>query len=154
MIEGVTITELSKIEDHRGTIFPMLRADAKIFKSFGEIYFSLAYPGVIKGWHEHTKQVQNYAVIDGMIKLMDSKVYNPTNIGNPTEITILQLAEKIREKINPELKLIFKALPENDPMQRKPDITKAKNELNWEPKINIEQGLDITIKWFRENIIF
>ena len=53
-----------------------------------------------------------------------------------------------------ELKLIFKALPENDPMQRKPDITKAKNELNWEPKINIEQGLDITIKWFRENIIF
>ena len=92
-------------------------------------------------------------LIDGMIKLMDSKVYSPTNIGNPTETTILELAEKIREKINPDLKLIFKALPEDDPMQRKPDITKAKNELNWEPKINIEKGLDRTIKWFKENII-
>ena len=92
-------------------------------------------------------------LIDGMIKLMDSKVLLPTNIGNPTETTILELAEKIREKINPDLKLIFKALPEDDPMQRKPDITKAKSELNWEPKINIEKGLDRTIKWFKENII-
>ena len=63
-------------------------------------------------------------LIDGMIKLMDSKVYSPTNIGNPTETTILELAEKIREKINPDLKLIFKDLPEDDPMHRKPDITK------------------------------
>ena len=93
-------------------------------------------------------------LIDGMIKLMDSKVYSPINIGNPSEITILELAEKIREKINPELKLIFKPLPEDDPMQRKPDITKAKNELNWEPKINIEDGLNRTIKWFKENITF
>ena len=93
-------------------------------------------------------------LIDGMIKLMDSKFYSPINIGNPSEITILELAEKIREKINPELKLIFKPLPEDDPMQRKPDITKAKNELNWEPKIDIEDGLNRTIKWFKENIIF
>ena len=93
-------------------------------------------------------------LIDGMIKLMDSKVYSPINIGNPSEITILELAEKIREKINPDLKLIFKTLPEDDPMQRKPDITKAKTELNWEPKINIENGLNRTIKWFKENIIF
>ena len=92
-------------------------------------------------------------LIDGMIKLMDSKVYSPINIGNPSEITILELAEKIREKINPDLKLIFKALPEDDPMQRKPDITKAKIELNWEPKINIEKGLNKTIRWFKENTI-
>ncbi len=70
MIEGVIITKLKKIPDERGSIFHMLRSDDPHFKKFGEIYFSLAYPGVIKGWHEHTKQVQNYAVIDGMIKLV------------------------------------------------------------------------------------
>ena len=122
MIHDVKITPLKIIADDRGKVMHMLRSDDPHFKKFGEIYFSLAYPGVIKGWHEHTKQEQNYAVIDGMIKLMDSKVYYPTNIGNPTETTILELAEKIREKINPELKLIFKALPEDDPMQRKPSL--------------------------------
>ena len=63
------------------------------------------------------------------------------------------MAEKIREKINPDLKLILKLLPEDDPMQRKPDM-KAKNELNLRPTINIENGLNRTIKWFKENIIF
>jgi len=70
MIEDVIITKLKKIPDERGSIYHMLRRDDKHFKEFGEIYFSLAYPGVIKGWHEHTKQIQNYAVIDGMIKLV------------------------------------------------------------------------------------
>ena len=70
MIEGVVITKLKKIPDERGSIYHMLRKDDKHFIEFGEIYFSLAYPGVVKGWHEHTKQTQNYAVIDGMIKLV------------------------------------------------------------------------------------
>ena len=70
MIEGVIITKLKKIPDERGAIFHMLRNDDPHFKKFGEIYFSIAYPGIIKGWHEHTKQVQNYAVVDGMIKLV------------------------------------------------------------------------------------
>ena len=70
MIEGVIVTKLKKIPDERGAIFHMLRNDDPHFKKFGEIYFSIAYPGIIKGWHEHTKQVQNYAVVDGMIKLV------------------------------------------------------------------------------------
>ncbi len=70
MIEGVTITELSKIEDHRGTIFPMLRADAKIFKSFGEIYFSTIFNNSIKAWHLHKKAILNYACIKGQVKLV------------------------------------------------------------------------------------
>ena len=70
MIEDVIITKFKKIPDERGSIYHMLRRDDKHFIEFGEIYFSLAYPGVIKGWHEHTKQIQNYAVIDGMIKLV------------------------------------------------------------------------------------
>lgn len=70
MIEGVIITPLRKIPDERGSIMHMLRSDSPHFIKFGEIYFSTAYPGVIKGWHEHKKQIQNYAVVDGMIKLV------------------------------------------------------------------------------------
>ncbi len=70
MIKDLIITPLKKIPDERGSIMHMLRADAPHFIKFGEIYFSTAYPGVVKGWHEHTKQVQNYCVISGMIKLV------------------------------------------------------------------------------------
>ena len=70
MIQDLIITPLRKIPDERGSIMHMLRADAPHYIKFGEIYFSTAYPGVIKGWHEHTIQTQNYAVIEGMIKLV------------------------------------------------------------------------------------
>jgi len=69
-IEGVWIKPLRKIPDERGMIMHMLRADETAFEKFGEIYFSTAYPGVVKGWHQHTRQSQNYAVIQGMIKLV------------------------------------------------------------------------------------
>jgi dTDP-4-dehydrorhamnose 3,5-epimerase len=70
MIQDVIVTTLRKIPDERGVIMHMLRSDSPHFSKFGEIYFSIAYPSVIKGWHEHTKQVQNYCVVDGMIKLV------------------------------------------------------------------------------------
>ena len=70
MIKNVIITNLKKIPDERESTMHMLRSDAKHFIQLGEIYFSTANLGVIKGWHEHTKQVQNYAVIQGMIKLV------------------------------------------------------------------------------------
>ena len=70
MINDLIVTPLRKIPDERGSIMHMLRADSPHFKQFGEIYFSTAYPGVIKGWHEHTQQIQNYAVVSGMIKLV------------------------------------------------------------------------------------
>lgn len=69
-IEGVIIKNLKKIPDERGSIMHMLRSDDEFFEKFGEIYFSTAYPGVIKGWHEHKEQIQNYTVIQGMIKLV------------------------------------------------------------------------------------
>ena len=80
MIEGVIIHNLRKIPDERGLIMHMLRCDDPHFIKFGEIYFSTAYPGVIKGWHEHTKQTQNNAVIQGMIKLVlyDNRTDSPT----------------------------------------------------------------------------
>lgn len=70
MIDGVVIKTLKKIPDERGTIMHMVRADDKEFNKFGEIYFSRAYPGVIKGWHLHTKMTLNYCVIEGMVKLV------------------------------------------------------------------------------------
>jgi dTDP-4-dehydrorhamnose 3,5-epimerase len=80
MIDGVKIKPLSKISDERGMIMHMLRCDDPDFEKFGEIYFSTVYPGVVKGWHEHTRQVQNYAVIQGMIKLVlyDARPRSPT----------------------------------------------------------------------------
>ena len=85
MIEGVLINKLKQIPDERGAIYHMLRRDNVHFIEFGEIYFSIAFPGIIKGWHEHTKQIQNYAVIDGKIKLVlfdnrsDSKTFKQIN---------------------------------------------------------------------------
>lgn len=80
MIDGVKVIALKKICDERGMIMHMLKCTDPHFEQFGEIYFSTAYPGVIKGWHEHTKQVQFYAVAQGMIKLVlyDNRTTSPT----------------------------------------------------------------------------
>jgi dTDP-4-dehydrorhamnose 3,5-epimerase len=80
MIDGIKVVPLRKIPDERGTIMHMLRADAEHFEQFGEVYFATAYPGVIKAWHLHSRQTQNYAVIVGMIKLVlyDDRPGSPT----------------------------------------------------------------------------
>ena len=80
MIDGVRITKLSIIHDERGAIFHMIRVDDPIFKQFGEIYFSKVYPGVVKGWHIHRRITLNYAVPEGMIKLVlyDDRAASPT----------------------------------------------------------------------------
>lgn len=81
MIEGVRITPLRQITDERGAILHMLRSDAPHFEQFGEIYFSLVYPGVIKGWHIHDRMTLNYAVPVGTIKLVlyDDRANSPTH---------------------------------------------------------------------------
>ncbi len=87
MIEGIYVRPLRRIPDERGTIMHMLRADDPHFKQFGEIYFSTVYPGVIKGWHIHTRMTLNYAVIYGMIKLV---LYDDRE-GSPTKGEVLEL---------------------------------------------------------------
>lgn len=79
-IQGVIIKPLKQIPDERGKVMHMLRWDDPEFETFGEIYFSLVYPGVIKGWHLHTKMTLNYAVVSGMIKLVlyDQRKNSPT----------------------------------------------------------------------------
>ena len=93
-----------------------------------------------------------FDLIDGMIKLMNGRHNGPINIGNPNEFTIKELAEIVIEKINPRLEISYLPLPQDDPLQRKPDITLAKRVLSWEPKININEGLNKTIPWFKEEI--
>ena len=92
-------------------------------------------------------------LIDVIIKLMDCPKSGPINIGNNDEFTILELAELIRKKINPKLELIRKPLPEDDPLQRKPDLEYAKKHLGWSASTNLEEGLNKTISYFKELLI-
>ena len=85
--------------------------------------------------------------VAGIISLMNSSEYDVFNIGNPNEMTVGQLAEKIIELTDSTSEIKYLKLPNDDPKQRKPDITKAKTKLNWEPKVNLEDGLTKTIKW-------
>ncbi len=90
--------------------------------------------------------------LSGIIKAMDSESSEVFNIGNPNEITVKKLAEIIIKLTNSNSSLKFLELPEDDPMQRKPDISKAKNILNWSPKIPLEEGLLKTIDWVKNSI--
>lgn len=92
-------------------------------------------------------------LIEGMIRLMDKDgITGPTNIGNPGEFTIRQLAEIIIEMVDSQSEIIEAPLPQDDPQQRRPDITLAQRELGWEPTIDLRQGLEKTIAYFAETI--
>lgn len=91
-------------------------------------------------------------LIAGFRKLMDSHVEGPVNLGNPNEFTIAELAELVIQKTGSKSKLTINPLPEDDPLQRCPDITRAFHELEWEPQIPLVAGLDITIEYFRDII--
>lgn len=90
-------------------------------------------------------------LIDGMIRLMrsDPAFTGPVNIGNPSEFTILELAEKVLQLVGGASRLVFKPLPQDDPKQRQPDIFLAKEKLGWEPKVQLEDGLKETVAYFR-----
>lgn len=91
-IDGLTVHPVRRIPDERGAVFHMLRCDAPHFTSFGEIYFSIVYSGVVKGWHRHHEMTLNYAVPVGMIKLVchDDRPSSPTN-GNTVELHVGEL---------------------------------------------------------------
>ena len=91
-------------------------------------------------------------LIEGLIRLMNSKETGPINLGNPDEFTISELAKLVKVKINNNLTFINKKYPEDDPLQRRPDITLARTLLGWEPKIKLELGLDYTIDYFKNSL--
>jgi len=93
-------------------------------------------------------------LVEGIIKMMNSRddFVGPVNLGNPTEYSILELAKKIIKLTDSKSKIIYKPLPEDDPKQRKPDITKAKKILKWKPNLGLKEGLKKTIIWFKDKI--
>jgi dTDP-glucose 4,6-dehydratase len=88
-------------------------------------------------------------LVDGLYRLMLSDERYPVNLGNPQEMTIREFAEQIRKLTGTKSELVFEPLPEDDPKQRKPDISKAKRLLGWEPRVPLEQGLKHTVEYFR-----
>ena len=90
-------------------------------------------------------------LIEGIYKLMMSNINEPVNLGNPEEHTIFEFAEIVKERTKSESKIIFKQLPVDDPHVRCPDISKARKELKWKPKVGLKEGLAKTIEWFKIN---
>jgi UDP-glucuronate decarboxylase len=93
-------------------------------------------------------------LIEGLMLMMNTPedITGPINLGNPSEFTMLELAEKVLKLTDSKSKLVFKPLPQDDPKQRKPDIKTAEQALQWQPKISIDDGLKLTIDYFREII--
>jgi UDP-glucuronate decarboxylase len=127
----------------------MLEDDGRVISNFT----TQALRGNALSIYGNGEQTRSFCYIDdmvgGLLQLMECNQSRPINLGNPQEITIKKLAEKIKKIINPDLKLIFTELPQDDPMQRQPDIKKAVEILNWEPSIGIDEGLSRTINDFR-----
>jgi len=90
--------------------------------------------------------------VAGIIAMMESNHYEVFNIGNPYEMTVKELAETILKLTNSKSEIIYKPLPNDDPQQRRPDISKAKGKLNWEPKVDLETGLNTTIEWIKKEL--
>ncbi len=91
-------------------------------------------------------------LVDGILRLMDSDLNDPVNIGNPHEMTIEQIALEILRLTGSKSKLVYRPLPEDDPKVRQPDITRARTLLGWEPKVGLEEGLTKTLAYFRERV--
>jgi dTDP-glucose 4,6-dehydratase len=91
-------------------------------------------------------------LVDGIYRLLLSDYNKPVNIGNPSEITLLEFAEEVIKLTGSKSKIIYEPLPQDDPKQRKPDITKAKEILGWEPKVDRHEGLKLTLEYFKQHI--
>jgi UDP-glucuronate decarboxylase len=103
-------------------------------------------------------QTRSFCYVDDLVEailrlmVMNEDVTGPINLGNNSEFTIRELAEKVIELTGSRSKLVFKPLPQDDPRQRQPDLAKAKGVLNWEPKVALEDGLKETIAYFKHSL--
>jgi dTDP-glucose 4,6-dehydratase len=91
-------------------------------------------------------------LVDGILRLMESDTNDPVNIGNPHEVTIEEIARTIIKLVGSRSKLVQRPLPVDDPRQRRPDITRARTILGWEPKVGLEEGLLKTIEYFKTKL--
>src|SRR5213080_1102057 len=144
-----------KVDTHIVRIFntygPRMRLnDGRALPNF--VYQALSgKPLTIYGDGKQTRSFCYVAdLIEGIYRLMMSNEHLPTNVGNPQEITILEFAERIRKHFDNAPLIVFEPLPQDDPRRRCPDITKAKRILKWEPKVGLEEGLEMTLAYFKE----
>lgn len=135
------------------TYGPRMRIqDGRVVPNF--IYQALHNkPLTVYGHGRQTRSFCYYSdLVEGIVRLLYSKIHDPVNIGNPDEFTILEFAKMVIEMSGTKSKITYKPLPTDDPKQRKPDITLAKRHLKWKPKVKLEKGLKQTIEWFKENL--
>ena len=125
--------------------------DGRVVTNF--IYQALNNKNItIYGQGEQTRSFSYIEdTLDGILKIMDNETSNVFNIGNDNEVTISYLANKIIELTNSNSEIVFLELPENDPKPRKPDLNKARTQLNYEPKYSLDEGLKLTIDWIAKN---
>jgi len=111
-------------------------------------------PLTVFGDGSQTRSIQYVSdLVKGIVALMNSNVYTPVNIGNPQEISVLELAELIIKLSDSRSKIIFKELPQDDPKVRRPDISFAKKHLNWQPVVDIKEGLIKSIEWYNNLLL-
>ncbi|MGY6529954.1 MAG: UDP-glucuronic acid decarboxylase family protein [Cyanobacterium sp.] len=130
----------------------MLEKDGRVVSNF----IAQAIRGIPLTVYGDGSQTRSFCYVSdlvaGLMALMNGDYIGPVNLGNPGEYTILELAKTVQEMVNPDSELVYKPLPEDDPMQRQPDISKAKHYLNWEPTIPLHDGLKMTIEDFKQRI--
>jgi UDP-glucuronate decarboxylase len=92
-------------------------------------------------------------LVEGLVRLMNADgVHEPVNLGNPVEFTIRELAEQVSRMVGGSTRITYRPLPEDDPTQRQPDITRARERLGWEPRVPLAAGLERTVAYFRERV--
>lgn len=161
--EGKRISETLAFEYHRqndvdirvARIFNthgtrMLEKDGRVVSNF-VVQALKGIPLTVYGDGSQTRSFCYVSdLVEGLIRLMNGEYIGPVNLGNPGEYTILQLASTIQRMVNPDVEIVFKPLPQDDPRRRQPDISKAKYWLDWEPQVDLETGLAMTIAYFRD----
>ena len=156
--EAITMAyhRMHKIDTRIARIFntygPRMRInDGRVVPNF--IYQALYHkPLTVYGKGQQTRSFCYIDdLIDGLYRLMQSSLNEPVNLGNPVEFRIIELARLIRKLTSTPSRTVFRSLPEDDPRQRRPDITRARKYLKWQPKVKLEEGLQKTLEWFRNN---
>ncbi|MTJ51601.1 SDR family oxidoreductase [Anabaena sp. UHCC 0253] len=130
----------------------MLENDGRVVSNF----VAQALQGIPLTVYGEGQQTRSFCyvsdLVDGLMRLMNSEHTGPINLGNPDEYTILELAQAVQNLINPDAQIKFEPLPADDPRRRRPDITKAKTLLNWQPTIPLQEGLKLMIEDFRQRV--
>jgi len=135
------------------TYGPRMRInDGRVVPNF--IYQALhGKPLTVFGNGKQTRSFCYYSdLVEGIVRLLYSKISGPVNIGNPDEFTILEFAKMVKQMAGSKSRIVYRPLPKDDPKQRRPDISLARKELRWRPAVKLEKGLKQTMDWFKANV--